>query len=63
MSVAGTRVRLESIKVPGGSFTSEEAIARFIAALNCADGTTPSPSKRSNQTDRALAELRNAGIH
>ena len=60
---SGRRVRLESIKMPSGSFSSAEAAARFVAALNHCDSSRAN-ARRSRE--RALwqveAELAAAGI-
>lgn len=53
--------RLESILVGGSRFTSHQAIARFIAALNeRSEPTTPpvfSAAQRQRMSDAARAEL------
>ena len=57
----GRRVRLESVRLPAGIFTSAEAVVRFIAALN---QTTDIAPRRDAAADLAAAEaeLELAGI-
>jgi hypothetical protein len=59
------RVRLERVKVGGQYFTTQEAVARFIEALNeppMAETLTPrSPAKRKRASDRADEELQTSG--
>ncbi len=60
-NLSGQRVRLESLKTPGGRVTSQEAIARFIFALN--DTTSVAQiMNRDGETARALRELAADGI-
>lgn len=60
-SLTGRSVRLESMKTPGGRVTSQEAIARFIAALNDLETGTVVATSDSG-TARALRELEAEGI-
>ena len=56
--VAGAR--LESIRIGGVRHTSEEAIARFIAALNGERGEAPAPPDR--KAERAMKRLADLGL-
>ena len=59
-------IRLESVKVGGRRFTSEEAIQRFIAQMTAAANgeSMPlrSPSHRQRSIERAERELAEDGI-
>lgn len=54
--IDGRRVRLESVRLPGGIYTSREAIARFVAALNQPEGVAESmpPETMQAGVDAAL---------
>lgn len=57
-------VRLEVVRVGGKTFTTREAISRFIAAQN-QDTSAPltlSPNQRQRQSDAAREALRAAGV-
>jgi hypothetical protein len=56
-------VRLETCLVGGRRYTSEEAIARFIAATSAAaEGSPPPPlQSRRAKVAQALADLEDAG--
>ena len=61
----GTRGhRLDTCYVGGRRYTSHEAVARFLSALNNNGATAPAePSKRrQRQIDQAEAELQAAGM-
>ena len=63
----GSRVILETIRVPRGRVTSVEAIGRFIARLNGNDASPSSPivlpsASRSTSDREAAAFLDAAGI-
>lgn len=63
-SPKGDRVKLETLRLPGGIFTSYEAIGRFVAALNGApscDRSQDTP-RRVAAIDAAERELAAAGI-
>jgi hypothetical protein len=63
----GTVVRLEAIKTPSGWRTSEEALARFFAALTpdlAEDTIRPAPRtpmQRQRASERAAKQLERAG--
>lgn len=62
-AVNGDRIKLESVKLPSGLCTSEEAIERFIARLtNPHIDTNPTPNTRQRDVDGAVAELAAAGM-
>jgi hypothetical protein len=61
----GRRIHLETIRAGGRTFTSVEAVGRFVAALTPrVEGTTPptrTPTERRKASDRAAAELEAMG--
>lgn len=63
-SVAGERIRLETIKAPSGVRTSREAIARFVERLSDPEPAlkTISPNTHRLEAARADAALDAAGI-
>ena len=63
-SLAGRLVKLETIRLPAGIFTSAQAVDRFVAALNDQpDPAAPAATPASSASiDKAEAELADAGI-
>lgn len=62
-SVNGSRIRLETIRTPGGTRTSREAVERFIRALSNPDAApAPSSKARKKQIADAESELQAAGF-
>lgn len=57
-------VKLETVLVGGTRYTSDEAIARFVAAQNADESPAPSisPSQRQRQSEAARKELAKIGI-
>jgi len=57
-------IRLESVLVGNTRFTSVQAIARFIAALNAGESANPefTPGQRERQSQAARLELEKLGI-
>lgn len=57
-------IRLESILIGNTRFTSLEAIARFIAALNAGESANPefTRGQRERQSQAARLELEKLGI-
>ena len=60
----GQRVKLEAIRVAGRTFTSRQAITRFIEAQNAptASDHIRSPASRQQAADKTEEELRKFGI-
>jgi hypothetical protein len=55
-------VKLEWLKLPGGKFTSLEAVERFAAALTTLETRRPTPTvQMQSQHDAAVARLRAKG--
>jgi len=62
-AVDGSRVRLETVKLPSGLCTSREAIERFVARLTDPDTEITAPSRSRKQAIKsAEAELVKAGF-
>lgn len=60
----GERIRLETVRTPGGLRTSRQAVERFIRSLTNPDipMDAPLPSQRVKQIDAAEARLVAAGF-
>jgi hypothetical protein len=59
-AVDGSRVQLETLRVPGGIRTSTEAVDRFLQRLNADPGAEPverSTRQRHKASEAANAEL------
>ena len=66
-SAAGTRIKLESLRIGGVRYTSRGAIERFIRALQDPAPATPPPApaaqtKRRREVEQAEAELAGLGV-
>jgi hypothetical protein len=63
-AVDGQRIRLETVKVPGGLRTSRDAIARFIRRLTnpTTSALAGASATRRRQIEIAERELREAGL-
>jgi len=61
-------VKLETVLIGGLRYTSEEAVDRFIAALNADDAPSVlsvpamTPARRQRQSEAALVELERMGV-
>lgn len=60
----GRRVRLEACRLGGRLLTSEQALARFIAAQqpDAIDQPVASPARRRREHEHAVEELNRTGI-
>jgi hypothetical protein len=60
----GQRIRLETVRTPGGLRTSREAISRFISTLTDPGTAIPPPTTaaRRRQIESAEKELARAGF-
>lgn len=56
------RVYLELIRVGGKTYTSREAVSRFLAALNRKPQSTSTPRQKSWALQQAERELAAAGV-
>ncbi|HZL37859.1 MAG TPA: DUF1580 domain-containing protein [Tepidisphaeraceae bacterium] len=64
VDLQGNRVRLETIRTPGGQLTSRQAVERFIRALTDPDAqpNAPTPRQRQREIEAAESRLTAAGI-
>jgi len=49
-------VRLETVRIGGRRYTSQEAISRFVAATTAAADGSPPPARTARQRERAIRE-------
>ena|SRR5688572_19503795 len=61
-AVNGERVRLPTVRTPGGLKTSRQAVVRWLHELTHGEAPTSEPIEQAKQLERASAVLTAAGI-